>query len=212
MNENQSTTIVIISSSDLRVTGDLQSQVISALTFIPEGSEIRIRKRDTSHVEHWIWTMREAMDIHDRSWVCTEWVTREGGSNYKRDRQMVDGADLVLAFFTEARFMDGGTGHAVTSAIEAEVPVEAWVSHDDGTLSLVAEYDSGSLKPSQQWLSSRNVADMVLEFQAKAMGSLVSSPQFRKRNGKSTPTGSPSTKRTGKAKSHSGSIFRVASD
>ena len=211
MSENQSTTIAIISSSDLELSDDLKSKVIAALTFLPEASEVRIRQRTTSPMEEWIWTVREAMDIHDRSWVCTEWVTRDGGSNYKRDRQMVEGVELVISFFTKARFMDGGTGHVVTSAIEAEVPVEAWVSDDNGTMSLVAEHDNGSLKPSQQWLSGRNVAEMVLRFQAGAL-SQTSLPRSRKRSGKSTRTGSPSTKRTGRARYPHGSIFQVVSD
>lgn len=211
MSENLSTTIVIISSSDLVPSDELKGKVIAALTFIPEGSEIRIRKRSTSQIEAWIWDLREAMDIHDRSWVCTEWVTREGGSNYKRDRQMVEGAELVIAFFTEARFMDGGTGHVVTSAIEAEVPVEAWAAQEDGALSLIAEHDNGSLKPSQQWLSGRNVAEMVLKFQETALlqGSFPRSP---KKRGRSTPTGLPSTKQTGRVKYQPGSIFQVVSD
>jgi hypothetical protein len=212
MSNRRPTTIAIISSSDLIPTADVQSKVVAALTFIPDGSEVRVRKRTTSQLEGWIFRVREQMDIRDTSWLCSEWVTRKGGSNYKRDREMMEGVEHVIAFFTRDKFMDGGTGHAVQCAIEADIPVETWVLEDDG-LKLVAEYDGdGGLQASPSWTSSRNVAEMVLKFNDLAKTSLVSWRRSPKRSSRPTSTGSGSMRSTGRGRSHTGSIFQARSD
>jgi hypothetical protein len=55
-------------------------------------------------------------------------------SNFKRDYELVSGADLVLAFFSEGSDMGGGTGHVVKAAIDREVAVEAYLVTDTGDL------------------------------------------------------------------------------
>lgn len=56
-------------------------------------------------------------------------------SGFIRDRNFVRSAkDGVLAFFSEDRVMDGGTGHIVDVCIEESVPIEAYVVHNDGSL------------------------------------------------------------------------------
>lgn len=60
------------------------------------------------------------------------------GDVYRRDMQLVDDADKVIAFFDPDHVMDGGTGHIVETAMRKEKPVEAWTVVD-GELIRVGE-------------------------------------------------------------------------
>lgn len=65
-------------------------------------------------------------------------VTKTGrGATFRRDIELVDSADQIIAFFAPDRIMDGGTGHIVEKAQDARKPVEAWSINEDDMLFLV---------------------------------------------------------------------------
>ena len=200
MRHSQNTTIVITAPTKMAVTDEVRQHVIAALAFIPEGSEVRIRANTkgkiTSYLERWI------LDLC--SLTGTAWYVKichsagAGGAAYKRDREMVAGADRVISFFDEENFMEGGTGHVVQCAMEANVSVEAWAQTADG-LELVAEDDDGNLNTAA-WLKTRMAADMVLKYRAMAESVKRSGPSWRASplaRSSSTTTGSTSTELTG---------------
>ena len=55
-------------------------------------------------------------------------------ATFKRDYELVEGADIVLAFFREGSDMGGGTGHVVKAAIDREVAVDAFSVSEDGDI------------------------------------------------------------------------------
>lgn len=76
-----------------------------------------------------------------------EWFTPEPGGRdqvFYRDIEMVSHADLVLAIFSEAGPMEGGTAHVVEKAQDKGVPVYAYSWVDDH-LRRVGEHDPGQL-------------------------------------------------------------------
>jgi hypothetical protein len=71
--------------------------------------------------------------------VDTIWFTPEGTgreATFHRDYRMVEAADVVIAYFTPERVMEGGTAHVVEAALNREVPVYAWVVDDTGVTRL----------------------------------------------------------------------------
>jgi hypothetical protein len=53
---------------------------------------------------------------------------------FHRDYKLVEGAELILAFFREGSDMGGGTGHVVKAAIDREVAVDAFSVSEDGDI------------------------------------------------------------------------------
>ena len=203
MRHSPRTTIVITAPRRMPVTKEVQSQIIGALAFLDKAnSEIRVRCNQkwefASPVEEWINDLcRESgVDLH------TFHTSGECGA-FDRDRQMVKGADRVIAFFPEEKFMEGGTGHVVQCALEAEVPTEAWAQTADG-LELVAENDEDHGWHISEWLKTRKVAETVLKLQSSA----PSWPASPKRSSSSTSTGFTSTALTGGVKFRPGSTRR----
>jgi hypothetical protein len=186
----------------MEVTDEVRTQIIAALTFLPENSEIRVRAnqrgRFASPTEEWVAEICRVSgtDLHS-------FHTDEGCKAFERDRQMVEGTHRVIAFFPEERFMEGGTGHVVQCALEAEVPTEAWAQTDDG-LELIAENDERLGWHTSEWLKTRKVAEMVLKFRSSA----PSWPVSPKRSSSSTSTGFTSTALTGGVKFRPGSTKR----
>ena len=122
---------------------------------------------------------------------------------------MMEGCSRVIAFFEDDNFMEGGTGHVVQCALEADVPVEAWAQTFHG-LELVAEDDKG-IDHTETWLKSRTAVDLILKFKDLAMSvkpSEPSSPPSHRRNSSSIATGSMSTALTGGVRFQHGSTKR----
>lgn len=201
MSDSQDTTIVIIGSGALRPSDDVYRKIVAALTF--HQGEIRIRRPDTSPIEGWIWENL----ADDR--IVVPYPSPPGKNNYDRDHLIVQGADLVMSFFPEERFMEGGTGHVVECAIEADVPVEAWAMHPDGSLTLFAEHDGVWTAAARTWQSSRLAASLAISNYSRLM-SMPFKPS-PSRSVRHTTTGSGNTRTTGKGKSRTGSIFQVRS-
>jgi hypothetical protein len=63
---------------------------------------------------------------------------------FTRDRDMVSGADIVLAFFSEGHVMEGGTGHVVEAAIDHNVPTYSFTLGE--SIQRVGEHD-----PTDEW-------------------------------------------------------------
>ena len=197
MKRNPRTQIIITAPRKMEVTDEVRTQIIAALTFLPENSEIRVRAdmrgRFASPIEEWVSEICRVSgtDLHS-------FGTGTNCKAFERDRQMVQGVQQVIAFFPEATFMEGGTGHVVQCALEADVTTEAWVETLTG-LELVAESDTG-IDHMETWLKSRVAAHMVLKNMMLAesvplsVGSWRPSPPTRS---SSTTTGSTSTELTG---------------
>lgn len=213
MNPSRDTRIVITAPRKMFVTSEVQQKIVGALAFLPEDAFVSIRARSdgrpSSYVEGWL------LKLHARKDVPTPWTltvykaSKERGGAWKRDRSMVEGASRVIAFFDESNFMEGGTGHVVQCALEADVPVEAWAQTFHG-LELVAEDDKG-VDHTETWLKSRMAADLVMKFRDTAMSvkpyapSYPASPSTRS---SSTATGSTSTVLTGGVRFRHGSTKR----
>lgn len=76
--------------------------------------------------------------------ILVEWYSPDPGGRdqtYRRDYELVETADEVLALFDPARVMEGGTGHVVESALLRRIPVRAYVVHEDGQIERVGEAD-----------------------------------------------------------------------
>ena len=199
MSSSQSTTIVIISSGALKPSDDIYQKVVAALAF--HDGEVRVRRPSTSLLEGWL------IDEVGKFRTVVSFLPSNQHNNYDRDRSMVRDADLVMAFFPDEAFMEGGTGHVVQCALEEDIPVEAWAMKYDGSLTLVAEHDGRWTQAGVAWKSGRMVANTALNFK-----SLVApSKRSPKRSAKPTSTGSGNTPSTGRGKSRTGSIFQVRS-
>jgi hypothetical protein len=77
--------------------------------------------------------------------IAIEWReprADEGGRSqtYLRDIELVGSADAVIAYFSEAQIMLGGTGHVVEKAIDQNVPVYAYAPID-GAVERVGEVE-----------------------------------------------------------------------
>lgn len=73
-----------------------------------------------------------------------EWFSPDSGGRdqtYRRDFELVESADEVLAVFHPDHVMSGGTGHVVEAALLRGIPVSAWVAHEDGRFERVGEQD-----------------------------------------------------------------------
>lgn len=210
-------TICIIASSDMVPSDEVLSKVIAAFAFLPERSVVRIRSTMTSRLEYWV---SHIVEKKTQLWELEQFPYIKGSysgaypSVLARDMAMVRGCDLVIAFFSEDRFMEGGTGNVVNLALSDKIPVEAWVLRKDKNASLVASFDTDDdgevrFRKGETWEYGRKIAEMVLSFAWHTLPYSMASPRRQKR---STNTGSRSTGRTGVAKSPSGSIFQVRSD
>lgn len=67
--------------------------------------------------------------------------TGDRATVYERDFRLVEGADMVVAYFDPGSVMDGGTGHVVKAAMDRQIKVEAYTTNDDGELELVGSDD-----------------------------------------------------------------------
>jgi hypothetical protein len=64
-------------------------------------------------------------------------------SVYLRDYDMVQDADLVVLFFTPDDAVSGysGTAHLLDKALDAGVPVTAWMVYEDGSVVRIGEVE-----------------------------------------------------------------------
>jgi len=73
-----------------------------------------------------------------------EWFEPEPGGRdqtYRRDFELVEAADQVIAFFDAEHIMEGGTAHVVEAAMMRNIPVSAWSIDDRGLIERVGELD-----------------------------------------------------------------------
>lgn len=92
--------------------------VAHELAALPPGSSVFLRKptkRPASRFEMGVAVMATKLDLLVR-W----WEPGPGGrqATFLRDVSMVSAADEVLAYFTEAEVMTGGTGHVIDKALD----------------------------------------------------------------------------------------------
>jgi hypothetical protein len=183
MRHSRNTTIVITAARKMQVTEQVQAKIIAALAFAPENTEVRVRARSdgkyASPVEYWVAGLHAILNDTSASpaWFLHVIKPAEKGPGcaWRRDRALVADAHRVIAFFQESNFMEGGTGHVVQCALDANVPVEAWAQALHGELELVAEDDNG-IDHTETWLKSRAAAAMVLKFKETAQAVKLSGP------------------------------------
>lgn len=139
---------VIVGSSDMWVSPSMVSSIVALILSTEENSIIAVRgpKRDkvkpgdeevASSIEKAAFLLAEKTGrqplvyrpIGDRSTV------------FDRDYRLVEGADMVVAYFDPANVMLGGTGHVVKAALDRQIKVEAYTVNDDGELELVGSDD-----------------------------------------------------------------------
>ena len=79
-------------------------------------------------------------------WVMPE-VGGGSGAVFNRDTELVQSADLVLAFFPDTG-LDGGTGHVVERAIDVGTPVYSYTLNEDGESGCER---LGEVDPTDEW-------------------------------------------------------------
>lgn len=147
----------------------MASTLTAALIFLDEDSEVRIRcapnGKPTSLVEDAISEMHDMLPcgITHYQWHPSSSPIR---TVWERDKRMVEGADRVIAFFPEGRFMVGGTAHVVECALRAGVPTEVWVVDGRGEATLVAE-DDGVAETVDSWTRTRALASHILAYRSR---------------------------------------------
>lgn len=138
-------TLVVVADRTLSPSSELLQTIAGELM---SGSSSRVRVRSTlshkvtSPLEQAVCDLVQA--LQDRQYdVDVEYVSPQGNRRnhvYARDHVLVRGAHKVLAYFSHTRFMYGGTGHVVESALAKNVPVRAYLVGPHGAL---ASYDDG---------------------------------------------------------------------
>lgn len=70
------------------------------------------------------------------------------GATFRRDVSLIGAADGVIVFFHPDRIMEGGTGHLVEKAIDANVPVWAF-TYNEGIIDRVGEVEAPEGSPAE---------------------------------------------------------------
>lgn len=63
------------------------------------------------------------------------------GGAFLRDLNLIRDADRIIALFSPARIMEGGTAHVVNKALDEKKEVEAYTIDDTGELVLVGGHN-----------------------------------------------------------------------
>ena len=137
--------LVVVAGRDVKVNSDIASKVLAQYAAMDDESMIHVRATQSGNIVAPVEQMAAAAAKSFPFQVCTHRPNTIGGRAgiYNRDYQLVDEADLVLAFFTSEHVMAGGTGHVVEAALARNVPVRAWtwdeelclIGSDDGVYS-----------------------------------------------------------------------------
>lgn len=102
--------------------------VAETLQGLPEGSTVLLRRgRISAPGDFEVFT--QALCLH--LGINYQWCQPDEGGReavYLRDIEMVAQADRVVAYFAPGSEMDGGTGHVVEKAIDADRMVDAYVA------------------------------------------------------------------------------------
>lgn len=135
--------LVIVGSSDLWVTPEIISIVLGKIMTTTPGTVLAVRaprsaQTPTTQLEKFIWDMAAQFDRVAHMQIPT---SNQKGDVYKRDYELVEGADGVLAFFAPDQEMEGGTGHVVQAALARSIPVEAYRMADNGRPELLGSDD-----------------------------------------------------------------------
>jgi hypothetical protein len=141
-------TVVIVASHDLWLTPNLVASITALVSTIPLDGVVGIRcdlsQDPSSAVERFVQSLVPKMGR-------TVWMSSPKGEGragtFKRDYELVEKADAVVAFFAPEQEMEGGTGHVVKAALDREVPVEAYGLDDKGELTLIGSDTGNPFRP-----------------------------------------------------------------
>lgn len=115
--------------------------LIAFLESLPHDTTVLLRRGNVS--DPGLFERVMAMACTELWWFGIEWFRpdpekgREGV--FLRDYDMVRSADVVLCYFSGGE-IEGGTGHVVKAAIDAETPCYAWGLRD-GTFVRLGDWD-----------------------------------------------------------------------
>ena len=136
--------LVVAASSDLWPVQDLVSVIAALIGSLPKGSEVHLRGKDSlgridgvAPLERAAHLLAVRLGYHAQFAVPAWGPSRE--TIFKRDYDLVRGADRVVGFFMDEDPMGGGAGHVIHAAIQKGIPCEAWMWTDDGLVNLGAD-------------------------------------------------------------------------
>jgi hypothetical protein len=132
--------IVVAGSSDLMLTEDM---LVRLTSLISTTESVGIRSSQMGIPSSPIEGLAQLLCLSLGKQFRTYAPTSQRAGVYNRDIGMVRQASAVFAVFSPDRVMEGGTGHVVKAALDAEVPVEAYTLDEDGTLVLIGS-DEGN--------------------------------------------------------------------
>jgi len=118
----------------------LTGRLSNLLGALPASTTILLRKGRHSNPGQFELIVSGLCEIQH---VSYEWCVPEPGGReqtFERDIKMVERSGLVLAFFDEGQFMEGGTGHVVEKAVERGIHTIAYELRGD-TLHHVGELE-----------------------------------------------------------------------
>lgn len=105
---------------------EIVDHLLRTLVSLPGDTVVLLRRgRKTPAGDFESLTQALCLQLH----INYEWcIPDEGGREavFQRDISMVDKADAVVAYFAPESVFDGGTGHVVEKAMDADRPVYAY--------------------------------------------------------------------------------------
>lgn len=134
---------VVVAGSYQAMSLHLASHLFNVLRELPPGSKVLLRaprnpEEPVGKVESVAAQM--ATDLQLEVEMCFPPVGGGREGVLRRDYDMVERADRVIAYFSPERVMDGGTGHLVEAAINRDIPTEAWRLDVDGRLDRTGDW------------------------------------------------------------------------
>jgi len=134
---------VVVAGSYEAMSIHLATHLFSVLRDLPAESVVLLRApRNPSEPVGKVEAVAAQMatDLHLYVELCFPPIAGGREGVFKRDYTMVERADMVVAYFSPDKIMDGGTGHLIEAAINRDIPTEAWRLDEDGRLERVGDW------------------------------------------------------------------------
>lgn len=152
--------IAMVGSRDLNLRVYAGAILLEVANLEP-GTSVLLRKGNTTPInpfEQFVAELASRLG-HPVVW-CTPEVGKGREATYERDIAMADKCDAMIAFFPPDKVMDGGTGHVVEKAIDANRRVDCYIV-EKGAKTWVAghEPDDRDMTMSEEWARSEATSD-----------------------------------------------------
>lgn len=122
------------------MTPKVAGALATNLATLPPSSTIllrRARKSVANEFEQFVSVLAKTLG-HSVEWCVPD--TGGRAATFSRDVQMAARADIVLAFFDTDHIMEGGTGHLVEKASEAERVCYAYSIDEEGNIGYIGSH------------------------------------------------------------------------